>query len=241
MVFLRGFSWERFLALIVSLLILWFVLLLLYRIWGIFLGQKDGLWTLFKSSLSLEEQKKRKQRNKRWSNALSQLGEKPVHIIPKRRKKLPNNWVLPYWFVLFGKETPRQKLPRFTYEDEYLHFLDVLLWNKASPLIAHYTKKIGQESVPLVFKRVKSKWGHCKHYGYERYEIMLNRALVFLPEKYLEQVVVHEVAHLQHPHHQKSFRDLVLKLQPENKVLNKDLNKCYGRMVRQSDIFGMRK
>ena len=108
-------------------------------------------------------------------------------------------------------------------------------------LIAYYTKKIGRESVPLVFKRAKSKWGYCKHYGHERYEIMLNRALVFLPEKYLEQVVVHEVVHLQHPHHQKSFRDLVLKLQPENKILNKDLNKCYGRMVRQSDIFGMRK
>ena len=143
--------------------------------------------------------------------------------------------------MLFGKEIPRQKLPRFTYEDEYFHFLDVLLWNKASPLIAHYTKKIGQESVPLIFKRAKSKWGYCKRYGYKRYEIMLNRALVFLPEKYLEVVVVHEVAHLLHLHHQKSFRDLVLKLQPEHKILDKDFNKCYGRMGRQSDIFGMRK
>lgn len=133
------------------------------------------------------------------------------------------------------------EIPSFRSQRAYLRRLDEELSAKATPLIAYYTKKIGHEPVPLVFKRAKSKWGHCKHWGNGKHEIMLNRALVFLPEKYLEEVVVHEVAHLEYPHHQKAFRDLVLQLQPENKLLNKELNKKYGRMSRQSDIFGMRK
>ena len=69
---------------------------------------------------------------------------------------------------------------------------------------------------------------------------MINRALVFLPEKYLEEVIVHEVAHLKFPHHQKDFRDLVIELQSENKILNKELNKQYGWITRNGDIFGMK-
>lgn len=189
---------------------------------------RKKLWKLLKSSFSLGEQKPRRKTNSSQKRL-------------KKEKSQTSNFVLPQGFQLWGKVLMETEIPVFRSQSAYLRWLDEVLWSKATPLIAHYTKKIGHDEVPLVFKRAKSKWGHCKHWGDGKHEIMLNRALVFLPEKYLEEVVVHEVAHLEHPHHQKSFRDLVLKLQPENKLLNKELNKKYGRMVRQSDIFGMRK
>lgn len=212
--------------------VLWFALMSVILVVMIFAFMKPRdrkkFWKLFKSSFSLGNQKPKK-------------GLKSHQRGIKKERNQTSNFVLPQGFQLWGKEVVIADMPLFRSKRAYIKRLDVILQDKAEPLIVHYTKKIGHESVPLIFKRAKSKWGHCKHYRHERYEIMLNRALVFLPEKYLEGVVVHEVAHLQHPHHQKSFRELVLKLQPNNKILNKELNKCYGRLARQSDIFGMRK
>ena len=204
------------------------IVLVLTWFFSVFLTPKDKkkLWKLLKSSLSLSDQKLRRKNTSQQKQS--------------RKKSQVSSFILPVGFKLWGEEISTQKMLSFNSERDYLNWVDGELRSKAEPLIDYYCKRIGFAQVSLVIKTAKSKRGHCKK-GRGTSEIMINRSLVFLPEKYLEEVVVHEVAHLQHPHHQKSFRDLVLKLQPENKVLNKDLNKCYGRMVRQSDIFGMRK
>lgn len=202
------------------------IVLVLVWVFSVFLTPKDKrkLWKLLKGSLSLSDQKPRRKKASQQKQS--------------RKKNQTSSFVLPIGFKLWGEEISTQKMPSFDSERDYLNWVDGELRTKAEPLIDHYCKRIGFAQVSLVIKAAKSKRGHCKK-GRGTSEIMINRSLVFLPEKYLEEVVVHEVAHLKFPHHQKDFRDLVLKLQPENKVLNKELNKQYGWITRNGDIFGM--
>ena len=202
------------------------IVLVLTWVFSVFLTPKDKkkLWKLLKSSLSLSDQKTIRKNTSQQKQS--------------RKKSQNSSFILPIGFKLWGEEISTQKMPSFNSERDYLNWLDGELRTKAEPLINHYCKRIGFAQVSLVIKAAKSKRGHCKK-GMGNPEIMINRALVFLPEKYLEEVVVHEVVHLKFPHHQKDFRDLVLKLQPENKILNKELNKQYGWITRNGDIFGM--
>ena len=202
------------------------IVLVLTWVFSVFLTPKDKkkLWKLLKSSLSLSDQKPRRKNTSQQKQS--------------RKKSQNSSFILPIGFKLWGEEISTQKMPSFNSERDYLNWLDGELRTKAEPLINHYCKRIGFAKVSLVIKAAKSKRGNCKK-GMGNPEIMINRALVFLPEKYLEEVVVHEVVHLKFPHHQKDFRDLVLKLQPENKILNKELNKQYGWITRNGDIFGM--
>ena len=208
---------------------MWMILIVLVLTWffSVFLTPKDKkkLWKLLKSSLSLSDQKPRRKNTSQQKQS--------------RKKSQVSSFVLPVGFKLWGEEISTQKMLSFNSERDYLNWLDGELRTKAEPLIGHYCKRIGFAQVSLVIKAAKSKRGHCKK-GRGKPEIMINRALVFLPEKYLEEVIVHEVAHLKFPHHQKDFRDLVIELQPENKILNKDLNKQYGWITRNGDIFGMK-
>ena len=208
---------------------MWMILIVLVLAWvfSVFLTPKDKkkLWKLLKSSLSLSDQKPRRKKASQKKQS--------------RKKSQTSSFVLPEGFKLWGEEISAQKIPSFNSERDYLNWVDGELRSKAEPLIDYYCKRIGFAQVSLVIKAAKSKRGHCKK-GRGNSEIMINRALVFLPEKYLEEVVVHEVAHLKFPHHQKDFRDLVIELQSENKILNKELNKQYGWITRNGDIFGMK-
>lgn len=203
------------------------IVLVLTWFFSVFLTPKDKkkLRKLLKGSLSLSDQKPRRKKASQQKQS--------------RKKNQVSSFVLPVGFKLWGEEISAQKMPSFNSERDYLNWVDGELRSKAEPLIDHYCKRIGFAQVSLVIKTAKSKRGHCKK-GRGTSEIMINRALVFLPEKYLEEVVVHEVAHLKFPHHQKDFRDLVIELQPENKILNKELNKQYGWITRNGDIFGMK-
>ena len=208
---------------------IWIFLIVLVLAWffSVFLTPKDKrkLWRLLKNSLSLSDQKPRRKNTSQQKQS--------------RKESQTSSFVLPVGFKLWGEEISTQKIPSFNSERDYLNWVDGELRTKAEPLIDHYCKRIGFAQVSLVIKAAKSKRGHCKK-GRGTSEIMINRVLVFLPEKYLEEVVVHEVAHLKFPHHQKDFRDLVIELQSENKILNKELNKQYGWITRNGDIFGMK-
>lgn len=203
------------------------IVLVLTWVFSVFLTPKDKkkLWKLLKSSLSLSDQKPRRKNTSQQKQS--------------RKKNQTSSFVLPEGFKLWGEEISTQKISSFNSERDYLNWVDGELRTKAEPLIDHYCKRISFAQVSLDIKAAKSKRGHCKK-GRGNSEIMINRSLVFLPEKYLEEVVVHEVAHLKFPHHQKDFRDLVIELQPENKILNKELNKQYGWITRNGDIFGMK-
>lgn len=78
----------------------------------------------------------------------------------------------------------------------------------------------------LVYKRVfiknlKSRWGSCS----SKNNINLNLHLMRLPEKLIDYVILHELAHTKEKNHGKNFWNFLNSLIPEAKLLNKELKK----------------
>ena len=83
-------------------------------------------------------------------------------------------------------------------------------------LIDDYVYKIsllmGTEIYDVKLRKMKSEWGNC---SYEKKDLTFNTYLYYMSEKFIEAIVVHEVAHIFVPNHSKKFYDLVLKYLPD--------------------------
>jgi predicted metal-dependent hydrolase len=63
----------------------------------------------------------------------------------------------------------------------------------------------------LVVRKMKARWGSCSRNG----DICLNSLLVRLPEAAIDFVITHELCHLQHFSHNKSFYRLLTRVMPD--------------------------
>ncbi len=83
-----------------------------------------------------------------------------------------------------------------------------------------------EELAPLVprevrrvsFKRMKTRWGSCNT---KKAYINLNLNLIAKPPAFARYVVLHELAHLLYPHHQKSFYDFIAAHMPNYREIIK--------------------
>ncbi len=98
-------------------------------------------------------------------------------------------------------------------------YLSALLRDYITPLCDMYAARIGKQYRTIAIKKLRAKWGSCS----SRQELVFNRDLVHLPLAVVKYVVIHEIAHLIHKHHQKSFWDLVAILSPDYKTQEKFL------------------
>ncbi|AKF25869.1 hypothetical protein YH65_11105 [Sulfurovum lithotrophicum] len=70
------------------------------------------------------------------------------------------------------------------------------------------------------FRKTKRQWGSCSGENV----LSFNTMLMKLPENVIEYVVVHELAHIRHKHHQKHFWELVEVQMPKYKECIKELH-----------------
>lgn len=115
---------------------------------------------------------------------------------------------------IFGDYVDRTNLPANL--DTYVADL---LRDYVTPMCDMYAARIGKIYRSIAIKKLRAKWGSCS----SRQELVFNRDLVHLPLVVVKYVVIHEVAHLIHKHHQKDFWDLVKILMPEYKEQEKFL------------------
>ncbi len=66
----------------------------------------------------------------------------------------------------------------------------------------------------LSFRKSKRQWGSCSG----KNDLSLNTMLMKLPKNVIDYIIVHELAHIEHKHHQKSFWALVEHYLPEYKT-----------------------
>lgn len=85
----------------------------------------------------------------------------------------------------------------------YKKFAEMLL----PELVEQTAKEMGLRYASVSIKFQKSRWGSCT----AKKKIYLNAALIRAPKNVIRYVVVHELAHLVHMHHQKTFWQLVEK------------------------------
>lgn len=68
-------------------------------------------------------------------------------------------------------------------------------------------------------RRMKTRWGSCSSTD----SISLNSSLVFLPERLVEYVCLHELVHTRHRHHGESFWNALIDVLPATRTLRKEL------------------
>ena len=98
--------------------------------------------------------------------------------------------------------------------------------NRAEPLSEHFIAKfapaINRKINRVVVRKMTTRWGSCNsRKGY----INLSLNLIEKAPELVEYVVLHELAHLIYPHHQKSFYGFIAALMPDFRSREKRLNK----------------
>ncbi|MDH3770304.1 MAG: M48 family metallopeptidase, partial [Nitrospirota bacterium] len=78
-------------------------------------------------------------------------------------------------------------------------------------IVEHHGRQHDLMPTALRIKAQKRLWGSCTAKGV----ISLNWRLILGPPEILEYVVVHELCHLRHPHHQPPFWQLVGEVLPD--------------------------
>lgn len=74
--------------------------------------------------------------------------------------------------------------------------------------VSLYTQKLGVKFNRIVLKKVSSIWGSCS----SKNNLNFNRKLIMAPKEVVDYVVIHEVCHLIHRHHRRTFWQLVKSL-----------------------------
>jgi hypothetical protein len=70
---------------------------------------------------------------------------------------------------------------------------------------------------------MKTKWGSCNS---RASRIWINLELAKKPIQCLEYIVVHEMAHLLHRHHDDNFKDLMNHVMPQWQLYRDELNRA---------------
>lgn len=93
-------------------------------------------------------------------------------------------------------------------------WFDRILRAEALMWVRGYGEPRGLIPEKILFGAPRTRWGSCSRDGV----IRLNRRLIGAPLNVYRYVVLHELAHLRFPHHQRPFWDLVGELDPEWKT-----------------------
>ncbi len=114
------------------------------------------------------------------------------------------------------------------------HQYDEILFQKH---IDTFYKKEAKEFIPLLvekwsgnmalsptsihFRKTKRQWGSCS----AKNVLSFNTMMMKLPQGVIQYIIVHELAHIKHKHHQKSFWKLVEHYMPDYKQHVTELKK----------------
>lgn len=89
------------------------------------------------------------------------------------------------------------------------------------PLLAYWAQRMGHEVPTFGIRRMTSRWGTC---NVAKRHITLNLELARHSEELLEYVIVHELAHLSEPSHNRRFYAVMDRHLPDWKVKRRLLN-----------------
>lgn len=79
-----------------------------------------------------------------------------------------------------------------------------------SPLASEYSDKIGVVAPPVAVTAFKTRWGSCSPRG-----IRFDWRIMMAPRQLVRYVVAHEVCHLRHADHSRSFWRLLERVMPD--------------------------
>lgn len=83
--------------------------------------------------------------------------------------------------------------------------------NFIPPLVAQWSITMRLYPTEINFRKTKKQWGSCS----SKDHLSFNTMVMKLPRSVIQYIVVHELAHIKHKHHQKAFWKLVEKTLPD--------------------------
>jgi len=129
-----------------------------------------------------------------------------------------------------------KKRTRLTFDGEYFHLyystyderifqrhIDAFYKKEAQnyipSLVDSWSKTMAAQYHTLSFRKTKRQWGSCS----SRNHLSFNTMMMKLPLDVIQYIIVHELAHIKHKHHQKAFWSHVEHYLPEYKQQVKKL------------------
>ena len=88
-------------------------------------------------------------------------------------------------------------------------------------IVENWSEKMNLLPKQVSFRKTKRQWGSCS----ARNDLSFNTMMMKLPLDVIQYIVVHELAHIKHKHHQKSFWQLVESHLPAYKTQVNELKK----------------
>ncbi len=89
-------------------------------------------------------------------------------------------------------------------------------------IVQQYAEEMNLFPSKISFRKARRRWGSCSSNN----AISLNYLMMKLPLPVIQYIIVHELAHIRHKHHQKAFWNLVGQYLPDYKIRQSEL-KCY--------------
>ncbi len=130
-----------------------------------------------------------------------------VLVGPQQEVRLTRDFL----FIYTRKNTP----------EKIEHLFNEWLKDKAREYMAVESFKVARQLgvrhklKDVVFRKTKSKWGHCCQDG----TIQYNWLTMMAPKKVIHYLIAHECSHLRHMNHSKAFWDTVESVCPDYKEL----------------------
>lgn len=84
-------------------------------------------------------------------------------------------------------------------------------------LVGEWSFLMNVKPTKISFRKAKRRWGSCSHTN----ELSFNLSLAQLPLECITYIVIHELSHIEHKHHQKAFWNCVSEFMPDYKTCEK--------------------
>lgn len=144
------------------------------------------------------------------------LGEPhQVKLVPYTKKRTTLDFdgdVFSIFYSTFDEHTFQKHIDNFYKEEAKAYIPDIVeKWAK--------TMKVSAKS--MAFRKTKRQWGSCSG----KNDLSFNTMMMKLPLDVIQYIIVHELAHITHKHHQKSFWGLVGEYLPDYKIQVQELKK----------------
>lgn len=110
--------------------------------------------------------------------------------------------------------------------------LAAMLREELRSTVSFYSRLLGIKYGRIFIKMQKTKWASCS----SQRNLSFNLAILALPKRLREYIVVHELAHLIEPKHTKAFWEIVEFYYPDYRDAEKELKK-YWVLVERNEIW----
>jgi len=142
------------------------------------------------------------------------LGEShTLVLVPYEKKRTKLNFdgnLFRLYYSVYDEKVFQRHIDTF-YKEEAKQYIPELVntWAKVMGLVYNNVS----------FRKAKRQWGSCSG----RNDLSFNTMMMKLPLAVIQYIIVHELSHIKHKHHQKDFWQLVEKYLPEYKTQVKEL------------------